>query len=722
MNRQQRRAAARGRPVASATTATGAAAGMFAAAVRQHGAGQLAEAEILYRRVLSAQPDHADAAFNLGVALRALGKIEEAIAAYAQALRIKPDYPEAHFNLGNALMAAGKTSDAIIAYAHALRVSPNHARATANLGLAYSQLGVALIEQRNYEAAAAAFAEALALRPDAAEVHYNLGNVRKHQGRLDDAVASYRQAVAINPNLAEAQSNLGNTLAELGRLEEAAAAHSKAVALRPDSAEMHFNLGNVLKDQVKLTAAAAAYRDALRFGPNHAGATANLGTVLMNQGEIDGALNAYIRAVALNPDDSDTFSNLLFCRNYDARLTPPQLLAEHREWDKRFGAPAPISNAFTNDRTPDRRLKIGYVSPDFRIHSVAYFLTPLFEAHDHHALEVFCYSDVIRTDATTAYLRGLADHWLATAGMPNEALAERIRADGIDILVDLAGHTSHNRLRIFSRKPTPVQVTYLGYSNTTGLRTIDYRLVDEVTDPPGAADACAAEALFRLPGGFLCYGGSKDAPQPTAPPCLKDGAVTFGSFNNPAKISAETFGVWARLLTRLPSARLLLKGKPFADDATGEKFLARFAERGISRERLELVGWLPNADAHLTLYERIDVALDPFPYNGTTTTCEALWMGVPVVTLKGDRHSARVGASLLTQAGLTDWIAKSANDYVEIALALASNPTELQRLRRGMRQRLAASPLCDGNAFARRVENAYRSMWRSWCSSVGSQT
>jgi protein O-GlcNAc transferase len=715
MNRQQRRAAARGKPVASATTATGTAAGIFAEAVRHHQAGRLAEAEVHYRRALASQPDHADAAFNLGVALRQLGKVDEAIAAYAQVLRIKPDYPEAHFNLGNALMAAGKISDAIIAYAHALGIRPDHARATANLGLAYAQLGVALLQQRNYDAAAAAFAEALALKPDAAEVHYNLGNVRKHQGRLDDAAICYLQAVAINPNLAEAQSNLGNTLAELGRPEEAVAAHSKAVAIRPDSAEIHFNLGNVLKDQLKLTAAAAAYAETLRLDPTHAGANANLGIVLMHQGQVEEAVKAYTKAIALKPDDADTFSNLLFCRNYDGRLTPPQLFAAHCEWEKCFGASAPSSDAFTNDRTPDRRLRIGYVSPDFRVHSVAYFLTPLFEAHDHHAVEVFCYSDVIRPDATTAHLRGLADHWLATIGMANDALAGRIRADGIDILVDLAGHTSHNRLRVFARKSAPVQVTYLGYSNTTGLRTIDYRLVDEVTDPPGAADACAAETLLRLPGSFLCYGGPRDAPQPTAPPCLKTGAITFGSFNNPAKVSAETFDVWARLLTRMPDARLLLKGKPFADDATSARFLARLAERGIAKERVQLVAWLTNATAHLALYEQIDIALDPFPYNGTTTTCEALWMGVPVVTLKGDRHSARVGASLLTHAGTTDWIAECADDYVEIALALAANPTKLHRLRHELRKRLTASPLCDGKAFARKIENAYRSMWRRWC-------
>jgi predicted O-linked N-acetylglucosamine transferase (SPINDLY family) len=714
MNRQQRRAAARAKPVVSATPPSNAAS-VFAAAVHHHGAGRLIEAEAHYRRVLAAQPGHADAAFNLGVALRQLGKIEEAIAAYTQTLAIRPDYPEAHYNLGNALMAAGKTAEAIAAYGQALRLEPKHARARANLGAAYSHLGVALLEQHNYDAAGVAFAEAVALKPAAADTHFNLGNVRRHQGEPEDAVACYARALAIDPDLAEAHSNLGNVLIELGRFDDAIAAHSKAVSLRPNSAEMHFNFGNALNDRGKAAAAAAAYNQALRLDPNHIGANANLGIVLMNQGRIDEAIDAYAKAINLKPDDSDTFSNLLFCRNYDARMTPAQLFAAHRTWDERHGVGLPRYTAYANDRTSERRIRIGYVSPDFRTHSVANFLMPLFKAHDRTVVEVFCYSDVIRPDAVTAQFSALADHWLSVLGMADDTLAERIRADKIDILVDLAGHTAHNRLRVFARKPAPIQVTYLGYSNTTGLRTIDYRFVDDITDPPGAADSWASETLLRLPGGFLCYDGPKDAPQPAPPPCLRTGAVTFGSFNNPAKVSRETFDVWAQLLMGQPNARLLLKGKPFADEATRAMFLAGLNERGISSERIKLMAWLPGASEHLALYEQIDVALDPFPYNGTTTTCEALWMGVPVVTLKGDRHSARVGASLLTQIGMTDWVASSIDDYIGIALALASDPANLRQLRRGLRQNLAASGLCDGNAFASKIEDAFRSILRRWC-------
>jgi protein O-GlcNAc transferase len=298
--------------------------------------------------------------------------------------------------------------------------------------------------------------------------------------------------------------------------------------------------------------------------------------------------------------------------------------------------------------------------------------------------------------------------------MSDEALAERIRHDGIDILVDLVGHTAMNRLLVFARRPAPIQVTWLGYPNTTGLTAIDYRLVDAVTDPEGEADALASETLVRLPGGFLCYGGHGGAPAPGPAPCLATGTVTFGSFNSPPKLSAATLDAWAQVLARLPESRLLLKGKPFADAATRALYLGRLAERGVAPERVELAAWLPD-QAHLALYDRIDIALDPFPYNGTTTTCQALWMGVPVVALRGDRHASRVGASLLTQIGLTDLIADSVEAYVETAIALAGDPARLADLRHSLRPRMAASPLCDATGFARKIEQAYRTMWQRWC-------
>jgi predicted O-linked N-acetylglucosamine transferase (SPINDLY family) len=770
MNRQQRRAAAKRGQVPGAAPADAG----FIEAVRLHQAGRVAEAADGYRRVLALDPQRADVLFNLAVALRQQGRLDEAVATYRRTVAVKPDYADAHFNLGNVLMALGRAGEASDAYRAAVAAKPDFARAYGNLGVALKEqgrreeavaayrqavtlapdyaeahaslghllsdlgrrdeaiaayrdairlqpghaeahcnLGTLLFEQGAHAEAAAAYARAIAAKPDYAEAHYNLGNLLKAQGRRDEAAAAYRAALTHKPSLAEAQANLGNVLGELGRLDEAVAAYRAALALKPDSAEAHYNLGNALKDGGALHAAAAEYRAALALKPDYAEAHGNLGVVLTGQGKIGEALAAYARAAALKPDDAAACSNWLMALNYAEDKTADEVFAAHRQWDARFGAAAPRPAAYANDCAPERRLKVGYVSPDLRAHSVAYFVEPLLQAHDRQAVEVFCYAEVAKPDAVTARLRHLADQWVDTVGMTDDALAARIVADGIDLLVDLAGHTAHNRLAVLARKPAPVQVTWLGYANTTGLSAIDARLVDAVTDPEGA-DAFASERLVRLAGGFLCYGGPTDAPEPAPSPCLANGTVSFGSFNNPAKLSDATLDVWAALLTRLPQARLVLKGKPFADTATRDLYHARFAARGVAAERVEMGGWV-SADDHLAQYARVDIALDPFPYNGTTTTCEALWMGVPVVTLKGDRHAGRVGASLLTQIGTEEWIASSVDDYVAIAASLAEYPERLSALRGGLRARVAASALCDRAAFARQIEGAYRDLWQSWC-------
>jgi protein O-GlcNAc transferase len=511
---------------------------------------------------------------------------------------------------------------------------------------------------------------------------------------------------------------LGNETIGRGEVAQAIDAYRQAIGLKPDYAEAHMNLGNALKLQGKLADAIALYRTAIELQPHYLEAHTNLGLALQETGKLGEAIAILRRAVQIRPDHPKALSGLLFALNYDDTLCG-DIFAAHREWQARFGRPTPQPVAYDNSRTPGRRLKIGYVSADFHFHSAAYFMEPLLKEHDRQAVDVFCYADVRRPDGVTAYFQGFAEHWLMTLGMSDDALAERIRGDGIDILVDLAGHTANNRLGVFARKPAPVQATWLGYPNTTGLSAIDYRLVDAVTDPPGAADALASETLLRLPGGFLCYGGLTGAPEPKGPPCLTTGAVTFGSFNNPAKLSAATCDAWAALLARLPQARLLLKGGWFVDAATRALYLARLTERGVAADRVELMPRVSGAAAHLSVYERVDVALDPFPYNGTTTTCEALWMGVPVVSLRGTRHAGRVGASLLTQAGLPELIADSAADYLDIAAALAADPARLNALRHTLRLRVAASPLCDGPGFARKMEAAYGAMWQHWCEAAG---
>lgn len=747
MNRQQRRAAAKQkssgiRDDTSKARATTGATDLLKAALHHHQTGRLPEAEALYRQVLTIKPDNADVLFNLGVALKQQGKADEAIAAYRQTIDIRPNYAEAHYNLGNLLLGLSKLDEAIDSYRHAIQINPDHADANSNLGVAlkrqgkldeaiaalqrttainaqhaeaYCNLGDAQMALRKLDEAVDAYRHAIRVRPDYAVAYFNLGVALTGQDKSDEAIAAYRQAIGINSDLVEAHVNLGNLLSGLGKLDEAAAAYRRASEIEPDSVAAHYNLGNALKDQGRLDDAATAYRRAISINSNHAEAHANLAIVLMWQGKHDAALTEYRQAIAIEPDSAEIYSNYLLCLNYSDTETPESLFAAHRDWEKRYVRSSPQPQAYSNNRTIGRRLKIGYVSPDLRSHSVAYFFEPLLRRHDRQAVEVFCYAEVIRPDAVTARLQRLADHWLSIVGLSDDELTKRIKADGIDILVDLAGHTAWNRLAVFARKPAPLQVTWLGYANTTGLTAMDYRLVDAVTDPVGRADACASETLLRLTDGFLCYGGSEGSPEPADPPCLTTGIITFGSFNNPAKVSPATFGAWAKLLLRLPQARLLLKGKPFADAATCALSLAQFAERGVSAERIELLSWFPSGVDHLALYDRVDVALDPFPYNGTTTTCEALWMGVPLVTFMGDRHSGRVGASLLSQIGLNNWIAHSIDEYVEIAVALAENRTRLHELRRSLRLRMAASSLCDEQSFARRMEDSFRIIWQRWC-------
>jgi predicted O-linked N-acetylglucosamine transferase (SPINDLY family) len=403
-------------------------------------------------------------------------------------------------------------------------------------------------------------------------------------------------------------------------------------------------------------------------------------------------------------------------------LAAADVYREHRRWDEQQAGGIKQPKLTIGSRDPGRRLRVGYVSPDLKQHSVAYFLEPLLREHDHSVVEVFCYAEVLRPDATTLNLQSHADHWLRTVGYSDDALARRITSDGIDILVDLAGHTADNRLGVFARKPAPVQVNWLGYPNTTGLRAMDYRLVDEITDPPGEADQTASERLIRLAEGFLCYAAPYAAPQPAPPPSVRTGRIVFGSFNNPAKLSSITLRTWATLMKRVPDSQLLLKGSALHEPGSRDLFQAHLHAHDIDLTRVVMRGRTPGVAEHLSVYADVDIALDPFPYNGTTTTCEALWMGVPVVTLLGDRHAARVGASLLTQIKRPELIADSPEGYVEIAAKLAAEPERLAQLRATLRDQMSRSPLCDAPGFAHKVETAYRTMWQKFCDGADAST
>ncbi|MFI4977042.1 MAG: tetratricopeptide repeat protein, partial [Caulobacterales bacterium] len=610
-------------------------------------------------------------------------------------------------NLGNALAAEGRLDDAVKAYELAITLSPRYAEAHNNLGGAFT-------DQGKLDKAATCYERAIVLGPDYAEAHYNLGKVLQLQCRFDEAKRRYEQALSLQPNHIEARNNLGNVLRLQGQFDEAAACFKRALETSPDNIDVLANLGAVLLEQGRSDEAWTAYERVLALAPDNADAIRMLGMRLALQARLEEALAHFERALEIDPDNKLARSDYLMCLNYTDR-TAAEIFNAHRRFGEVHERDLPPPAPHLNDRNPKRRLRVGYVSGDFCNHSVAWFLAPLLTAHDPAAVEVFCYAEVVQPDAVTERLKGQADHWVSTVGMSDQALAERIRAERIDILVDLAGHTAHNRLTMFALKPAPVQITWLGYPNTTGLSAMDWRLVDAVTDPPGEADGFATESLVRLEDGFLCYGPPPDAPEPAPPPCLAAGVVTFGSFNNPSKLGDATLDVWAKLLERLPAARLLLKGGAFSDEAARQRFHARFEQRGVAPERVVLKGYAAHTADHLALYADIDIGLDPFPYNGTTTTCEALWMGVPVVALLGGRHAGRVSASLLTRVGLEELIARDAQAYVDIAARLAGDPARLAELRATLRPRMAASPLTDAPAFARKLERAYRQMWTRWC-------
>ena len=675
-SRQQRRHAARlakkGRRGNGAAAPTNAA---LQEAVKLHKAGHPHEALQLYRKILAVRPDQVDALNLGGVANLELNHIGEAVKLLQVAVRLQPSYAEAHNNLGNALQAAGRLDEA-----------------------------------------AAAYRRAIGIKPDYAEAHYNLGILLQKSSDSSDAMAAYRRAIEINPNLAEAHASLGAMLLDFGELDDAIAACRRSIEIKPDYAAAHRNLSAALCRDCKFEEALAHNHYALRLDPNDADTHNYLGGILKNVGRLEESVEAYRNALTLRPSFSGAHSNLLLTMNYDSGFTAESILAESRHWDEIHALPHAVrARPHANTRDPERRLRIGYVSPDFRCHSVSYFIESLLAAHDRNAVEVFCYAEVARPDEVTERLRALADGWHWTLGMSDEALAERIREDGIDILIDLAGHTASNRLLTFAQRPAPVQATWLGYPNTTGLTAMDYRLTDAIVDPEGAADAVHSETLVRLPKSFLCYVPPTDAPEIADLPAAENGHITFGSFNNLAKVTPDVVEVWATILHQTPGSRILLKSRLFAQHELRKRYKDMFVANGVDIERVQLVPGISSVSGHLSAYAGVDIGLDPFPYNGTTTTCEALWMGVPMIALCGDRHAARVGLGLLTSMGMPELAAETKEAYVKTAVDLAGDLDRLLALRRNLRTRMRNSPLCDAKAFTHDMEAAYRDMWRRWC-------
>lgn len=570
---------------------------------------------------------------------------------------------------------------------------------------------LACLDAQQYTEAEACCRRLLDLEPRHAKGLANLGFILQTRGAFDEAIGCYRAALESDPSLAQAWYNLGTLSAARNATGEAVEQLRRAVQLEPRRADWQAALGAAFESDARPVEALACLRSAIELDADCAPAHESLGIVLANLGEAEDAIPHFRRALALDPSRQSAHSNLLFALNYLSSVDPETVFHEHRAWAQRCCADLPVP-AHANRADPDRRLRLAYVSPDFRNNAVSFFIGPVLQQHDRSRFEVICYSDIEAEDALTSRLRGLADAWHTTAWLPNEALAERIRADAIDILVDLAGHTAGGaRMPMYARKPAPVQVTWLGYLNTTGLGTMDYRLADRHACPAGT-DRYHTERVVRLPDSQWCYAPMPDSPEVGPLPAQPSASITFGSFANLPKVTPEVIALWSRVLQAVPRSRMVVVGRGMGQ-ASG-RFAERFTRCGVGAGRVEFHEFMPMKQ-YLAFHNRIDINLDTFPFTGGTTSLHSLWMGVPVVTLAGRHVPSRGGASILGVLGMQELIAGSPEEYVTIAASLARDLPRLAHLRRGLRARLEASPLCDDIRFTRNLEAAYREMWRGWC-------
>jgi predicted O-linked N-acetylglucosamine transferase (SPINDLY family) len=574
---------------------------------------------------------------------------------------------------------------------------------------------VALIEMltrlRRSEEASAAARRAVALRPADAQLHSHIAMLLAGGGQYPEAINLFEKSMALDPNPMTAYRR-GDALQHAHRFDDAIVAYGRALALKPDWHEAMVNLGAMLEKAERVDEAIAINRKILATHPGDALSHNNLAMNLQRQGRVAQAIAEYDAASALDTNHADINSNRLFVLSFSPDFDGPAILLEHKAWANRIATPLRrLIRPHANDRDPDRRLRIGYVSPDFGDHCQALFTTPLLSSHDHEQVEVFCYSSISAPDELTKRLEGYADHWRPVFGVSDEQLAEQIRADRIDILVDLTMHMARGRPLLFARKPAPVQIAWLAYPGTTGLDAIDWRFTDPNLDPPGEHDQWYAEKSYRLPDTFWCYDPLLTWLAVNELPALAAGHVTFGGLNNLMKMNPPSLVRWARVMKELPSSRLLMLAAP---GSSRQGMIDLFTQQGVDAGRIDFVARQSRLK-YLETYHRIDLSMDMLPYNGHTTSLDSYWMGVPVVTLVGQTVVGRAGLSQLTNLGLTELIAHTEEEFVRITVGLASDVPRLAKLRQELRQRMEQSPLMDARRFARGVESAYRSIWRQWC-------
>lgn len=752
----------------------------FQRAMALHQQGQLVQAQALYEDVLTVQPEHADClhllglialqdkdyqraahliekAFqsnpanagyfvNHGIALKELGQLEAAITSYDRAIALVPNYAAAYYSRGNAQKSLHQLDAAIASYDKALALQPTDVLAHINRGMTLEVL-------KQWDAAIASYDKALALAPNLPDAHYNRGNALKGLGQRDAAIVSYKAAIALKSNYAEAYTNLAVAHQELNHWDAALASCDTAIALQPSYAAAHVNRGLALHALHQWDAALSSYETAITLQPDYVNAFCNRGITLLSMGKADEAEQCYRQALAINPqfeqahhnlalslqtrgeialamqsyraalacnsDRADSHTGLLYCLSSDATVDAKTLFAEHLRFGEQFEAPLRASwQPHSNTREPERLLKVGIVSADLCRHAIATFIEPLLQElaqSSQYSLHAY-YNNTIQ-DPVTARLKTYFFQWNAIAAMSDDALAAKIRADGIDILIDLSGHTALNRLLTFARKPAPIQITWMGFPGTTGLQAMDYYLTDRFFLPPGQFDHLFTEKLVYLPASapFL---PSTDAPEVNALPALANGYLTFGSFNRRTKISGPVVALWAQVLRALPDARMVI-GAMEANE--GPSLLACFADEGIAPNRLSI---FPKSDmkTYLGLHHQVDICLDTFPYNGGTTNLHALWMGVPTLTLSGSTPVSHTGATVLGHLDLGEFQAKSEKEFVDASLLFSSNLGHLSEIRSTLRQRFDTTAVRQPKILTNGIECAFRTMWNRWCSQMAAES
>jgi predicted O-linked N-acetylglucosamine transferase (SPINDLY family) len=739
-------------------------------AVRLHQAGRLGEAEARYRSILAARPGHVESMQRLGILLHQSGRSAEAIEwlttavdlspnsadchanvgavqasqglltqavqSFETAAKLRPDVPQLHFNLANALRQSGLLEEAEKAYRTALSLRADWPEACNNLGAvladlnqiepairafrravelrptwaeAHNNLAVALHRSGDVEAAIASYRQAVALSPSDANLHNNLSAALQQTGALEEALSEVQVALSLKPSDPPTLVNVGNALRNLGRSHEAVQAYETAISLRPDYPDAHYNLGSAQRDVQRLDDAVASFNRAIALRPTYGEAFANLAAVLRDKGELDDSIATYRKAADLTSLPWIA-GNLLYTLHFHPDFDARRIYQEHVQWNERY-AKATETAAFArgisvHDAAEDRRLRIGYLSCDFRNHPVGRFIQPLLAQHDAEKFETYCYSDTLRPDAFSDELRSHVDVWRNTLGLSDEKLSDLIRRDRIDILVDLSLHARKGRLMALATKPAPVQVTYLAYCSTSGLRTMDYRLSDPYLDPPGSDLSVYFEKTIRL-NCYWCYPGAPYDLPVAPPPSLSTARITFGCLNVFAKVTQLTLLNWFQILRRIPDSRLLIHA---LEGSHRDRVRTMAAAQNVDPERVDFLGFLPG-QRYFQAYNDIDIALDPFPYAGGTTTCDALWMGVPVISLSGATAVSRGGSSILSAIGLAHLAAAHPSHYADLAVDIANDQKEREILRNTLRQKMTSSPLMNATGFTRNVEAGYVQMW-----------